>query len=734
MIGYCFIRTHSQCPQLTIHYSQQLLFTICNSQYTLLLNYRFIHRFTLTLQLCTALRMFTTKKFLYFLFWLMLLFIGLQANAQSGLSQRLRGMSSGMRNSSGGNKDSLEHRNPNEDSITISYRYYDSNRVNKLDSSVSDFYTRYPVPYQYVDLGNNGTAARSIIFNPNMKPGFDAGFHSFDIYRYTIENTKFYTSTRPYTELAYLIGSSSEQVIGLTHTQTRKQGRFNFTFDYRLINSPGAFKNQNTSHSGLRLSGFYQTENKRYGLYFIYIKNRLKSSENGGLQNPDDLKTLSLNDPFGAYTRLGTALSNQGRNPFSTNVTIGTSYQESVFLLRHFYDFGQKDSIRVNDSTLVRLFYTRLRFQHTLTYSSNEYKYNDLALVPSDYTTYFNYTPPADSILFKDKWNDLTNEFSIYTFPDKKNTAQFLRVGAALQLLQGSFSNDSTAQGPSHYNNTYVLGEYRNRTRNKKWDIEATGQLYVTGGFSGDYSAYISLQRELSKKLGSLQVGFQNVNKSPTYVSQGYGSFPAVPKENLNKTNIARLFASIYLPALQLHLTGNYYAVTNYIYFDSFLTSNQYSGLFNVLDLGLDKRFRLSKHLAWYTDVHFQQAPGNPPVHLPILFTRNRIAFEGNFFKNLDLSTGLEIRYYSPYKADNYSPLTGQVFYQNFITITNRPDVNAYLNFRIKSFKGFIRAENLNSLDRSGNSIGFTHYNFVAPYYPQNAFWLRFGIWWSFVN
>jgi hypothetical protein len=676
--------------------------------------------------------MLTNKKIVYSLVVLVFILFCIQAGAQTGIQGRLRGLGGGMQGSSG--KDSLVHRNPNEDSITINYRYYDSSRVNKLDSSINDFYTRYPVPYTYVDLGNTGSAARSILFNPNMNPGFDAGFHSYDIYRYTIEGTKFYQTTRPYTELAYLIGSNSEQIIGLLHTQNRSKGRVNFTFDYRLINSPGAFRNQNTAHSGLRISGSYQSDNKRYGLNLIYFTNKLRASENGGLQNPEDLKNLSLNDPFGAYTRLGNELSSQGRNPFSTNVQIGTIYHESTFFLRHYYDFGQKDSIRVNDTTLIKLFYTRLRFQHIFKYSSNEYSYNDFALNATDYTTYFSYTPTGDSILFKDTWKDITNEFSIYTYPDKKNTAQFLKVGAAYQILQGTFSNDSTAKGPAHYNNTYLVGEYRNRTRNKKWDIEANGQLYVTGHFTGDYSAYISLQRELSKKLGSLQVGFQNVNKSPSYLSQGYGSFPDTPRESLNRMNISRLFASIYVPSLQLHLTGNYYAVNNYIYYDSFLTSNQYSGLFNVLDIGLDKRFRVAKHIYWYTDVHLQQAPGNPPVHLPTFFTRNRIAFEGNFYKNLDLSTGLEIRYYTPYKADSYSPLNGQFFYQNDISITNRPDVNAYLNFRIKSFKGFVRVENLNMIDKSGKSVAFVHYNFIAPYYPQNNLWIRFGIWWNFVN
>src|SRR3954470_5133154 len=283
------------------------------------LNYRFIHSFHLTLQLSTAYQMFTNKRFVDSIIVLILVFICIQAGAQSGIQGRLRGLSGGSK-SGGSGKDSLVHRNPNEDSITINYRYYDSSRINKLDSSVADFYTRYPVPYTYVDLGNTGTAARSILFNPNMKPGFDAGFHAYDIYRYTVEGTKFYQTTRPYTELAYLLGSNSEQLIGLLHTQNRSKGRVNFTFDYRLINSPGAFRNQNTAHSGLRVSGSYQSENKRYGLNLIYLVNKLRSSENGGLQNPEDLKNLSLNDPFGAYTRLGNELSSQGRNPFSTNV------------------------------------------------------------------------------------------------------------------------------------------------------------------------------------------------------------------------------------------------------------------------------------------------------------------------------------------------------------------------------------------------------------------------------
>src|SRR5262245_115081 len=60
--------------------------------------------------------------------------------------------------------DSLQHRTGYEDSITISYRYLDSSRYRRMDTSINDFSKRYPIPADYIFLGNTGSAARSILF------------------------------------------------------------------------------------------------------------------------------------------------------------------------------------------------------------------------------------------------------------------------------------------------------------------------------------------------------------------------------------------------------------------------------------------------------------------------------------------------------------------------------------------------------------------------------------------
>jgi hypothetical protein len=134
-----------------------------------------------------------------------------------------------------------------------------------------------------------------------------------------------------------------------------------------------------------------------------------------------------------------------------------------------------------------------------------------------------------------------------------------------------------------------------------------------------------------------------------------------------------------------------------------------------------------------YSDVIVQQTDAAAPVRVPLFYTRQRLALEGLFFKNLNLSTGVEARYNTPFKAYNYSPVMGRFFPQDSVQIKNRPDISAFFHFRIKSFTGLLRFENLNTIDFS-QGFGFTHNNFAAPHYPTQGLVFRIGVQWNFVN
>jgi hypothetical protein len=669
-----------------------------------------------------------TKR-IYILF-ILLSAAALGVNAQNGLLNRIpRGGGSG---GGGGGRDSLRHRTGQEDSITINFRYLDSSRYLKFDSSINDFSKKFVIPADYIYLGNTGTAAKPLLFAPLMKAGWDAGFHSFDIYKIKLEDTRFYNTTRPYTELGYLLSSKQGQMLHVLHTQNINPN-WNAAFQYRLLTSPGYFKNQNTSQSNYRLNSFYQSPNRRYHLFFAFIHNKIQAAENGGIRDKNAIDDLPASkDRSTIDVLLGPELP-AFTNPLTTAVKTGNKYKTNNFFLRQQYDLGKKDSVET-DSVTIHLFYPQLRIEHSIQINSYTYQFSDggadLYNDTNFYRPFYNFLSVPATYQLQDKWNEIINDVSFYQFPDTKNPQQFFKLGASLQNLKGIFD-----AGSSSYHNTWLHGEYRNKTRNQKWDAEALGELYVTGLNVGDYSAYGSLRRLVSRQIGFLQIGFQNTNRSPSFIFSPASSFNLANTSGFKKENTTRLFASIEQPQRRLKLSGSYYLLTNYSYFSDYYHAQQSSAVFNLLQVSAEKEFALTRHLQWIAEVTLQQKAGNGPVNVPLLFTRHRIGYHGSLgFKSLLLATGIEVQYNTAYKADGYSPLLGQFYYQDTATVRLRlPAISAYFHFRIKSFTAYIRAENLNTA-RTKQGFGFTNNNEAVIGYPYPGLQIRVGIFWSFVN
>lgn len=661
------------------------------------------------------------------------------------------------------NTDSLgfEHRDDLADSITISFRYLDSLKSDNLDSSIEDFNKIYTVPADYVTLGNNGTAAFPVLFTPLLKAGWDAGFHALDLYRFTLEGSRFFRTTKPFTELTYLLGTGKEQTIKVLHTQNIKPN-WNAGFEYRLISSPGIFKIQNSNHNNYRFFTNYQGKKKRYAAYLAILGNKLKVSENGGIQNDSFLVDPTRKKRFSVPVNLGGDVP-ESQSIFSTAVKTGNQYGDFTAFFRQSYDFGIKDSLIINDSTTEYLFYPKFRFQHTLNYSTYNYKfldnvsgYNSVTKSLSakqDSTIFSNWydtTLKIDNGILKfqlqDKWKLISNDFSIKQFPETKNPAQFIEAGITVENFSGEFLrskyypqiiilpayNTIYSYARKNFYNVLLHGEYRNKTKNKKWDALLKGEFYATGLNAADYSAYVTLTRFLNPKLGNIQVSFQNVNRSPSYIYEGNSSFNLGNTLNTKKENITVIEAQA--QNRRFTLMARNISITNYTYLKNYYQTDQFSGLVNITQFTADTKNKIVGHLNLYSNFIIQQTTGDNPIRVPLFFTRQRLSFEGNFFKNLFLSTGLDVIYTSPYKANNYSPVMGKFFPQDSITISNLPQVGAYFDFRIKTFTGLVKIENLNAIDFSSNGFGFTNNSFAAPGYPLPGFILRVGVQWNFVN
>ena len=640
-------------------------------------------------------------------------------NAMSGMGGRMTGSKSG--------GDSLQKRDQNADSITLYYKLYNSNEVKKQDSSINDFYKRFPLPYTKYNLGNTGTATYSYILSPVWKAGFDAGFHQYEVYNYTLEATPFYQTTRPYTELVYLLGGKGEQLVELKHTQNKKQ-QLNFSFDYRFSNSPGNLKNQQANFSNMRITAHFQSKRKRYESFWVMLNNKTASSENGGLIKASRLDSLALNNPYELETRLGVS-SASFRNPFNTNISTGSIYQDNTLLWKQTYDLGQKDSV-VKDTVTTYLFYPRLRFQNEIKYQQQTFLFQDANPNELNYANYFNYPYQLNgSIKFKDQWNILSNEFSLISYPQKNNSNQFLQIGAGLSNQAGSFlsRNAWSAQ------DSYGFGAYKNKTRNQVWDIDLSGQLYLVGYHAGDYITKASLTSLLNKKGNYVQLSFNNVNRTPSTNAMGITDFPVFGLSNIKKENHIQLIASTGNIKKAWKTSVIYQLINNYQYFSTGYTASIYQGTIHYINAQISNQIKLSTHWNWYNELNLQLVDEKTPIRVPFVLTRQRLAFEGVFYKNLNMSTGLEFIYHSSYKANDYMPFTGQFYQQNDFVLSNRPMVNAFYHMVIKRLKAYIRVENLNTLLPSNNTLG-NHYNFTAKNYPGTGVWVRVGIWWHFIN
>jgi hypothetical protein len=652
-----------------------------------------------------------------------------QVNPPANVRMDSQGRPIGANNNAG--NDTLKQRDRNEDSITIYYKMFDSSRVRFIDSSISNFYIRFGLPFDYLYLNQYAGAAKSVVFNPVVQPGYDPGFHGYDVYHYNLANTRFYNTTRPYTELDYILGAKAEQTIKIMHTQNLKP-LWNIGFDYRLINSPGHFKGSAGNHSSIRLNSDFSTENRRYSGLLVLIRNKTKANENGGIENDSFL--VSKNPAFFERFNIPTWLGEDEAfttNFLTSNLVTGTEQYSHTAYFRHQYDIGQKEEYYDQDSNKVQKFYPRIRLQHNLHYFNRGFTYVDPNYqTPSSQDAYLNHfgLSNTDSLYrMTDRYREITNEGALILFPQKNNTEQFLKVGAAFQWLRAWYAGI-----PDDLHGTYLLGEYRNRTRNRKWEINANAKLFTTGPYSGNFLINGTLQTNLGSKLGALLLGFQNTNRNPAQVFTPQSNFLLKENINLNTENWTTLSGDLFINRLKLGLKARYYLVSNYTYWNDYYSAQQDATLQSILRISGEKKFRLTQRWNLYAELHVQQSTSSG-INLPLIYTQNRIAYEGIYFKNLTFSTGFEFRYFTPFTADDWSPFNGQWVAQSREEINNWPDVNAFLHLKIGSFRGFLRAENLNTFSIA-NGFNFTQNNLAAPLYANPGLIIRIGIYWSFVN
>ena len=314
----------------------------------------------------------------------------------------------------------------------------------------------------------------------------------------------------------------------------------------------------------------------------------------------------------------------------------------------------------------------------------------------------------------------ITSDLRHFTLPDTIGVESVynehnLSVGAQLVKAQGS---------TLHYNvtaETWLLGE-------------DAGQLKIDG------QADLNFRLFKDTVTLSARAYFHRVN--PTFYYRHYHSKHLWwDNTGLDQEIRSHIEGELALKRTRTRLRVAYDNLQNYTYFaqkyditDDFsrtgntVTVKQNSKNMSLITLQLAQDFKWGP-LNWENVLTYQKSTDDNVLPVPMLNVYTNLYLHFKIARVLTVDLGGDLRYFTKYKAPDYSPALGQYTVQDNgkfnVEVGNYPIMNVYANMHLKQTRFFIMMSHINS--DSGD-------RFLTPHYPINGRIFRFGVSWNFYN
>jgi len=594
---------------------------------------------------------------------------------------------------------------PPNDSLRLLYVYSTApERVIEDHDTLPD--TRFrmydPAREQTIDygtLGNLGTPNRPLLFQPRARRGFDFGIHGYDMYLIRPDEVRFYHNTRSFSEVFFTQGRSQfDGLLNAKYGRTFSKGSV-FSLDYRTVNNTGQYKYQRSRHNAISM-GLWVPVSDRYSFFISFTKNVVHQRENGGLANNPDFGDGQFSGPISAAIRLPDQLA-----------TTRISNQIAQFTQYLNFTRGADEGRRV------------FRAEHTLAWTQNTSKFADGPL-KGDTLFYNEFLTDRRGIRQYMAYNRLDNTFGVSTFKarNKGQPSDLFMVGIAHSYIK--VKQEPLAD--SSFSNLFLTGNL-SITPSERFNWLVKGSFGILSNL-GEYQLESSLQLGLGA-FGVLRAGIFSQLYPPTLLdARLYVSKRLVWNNDFKKPLENTLWGTYALPKIGLEVTGRTYLVNNYIYADQKGFATQTGAPLQVLQLILSENLKIG---AFHFDntVALQRANRTDVFRLPGWFSKNSLYFDGRVFqKKMEFSAGIDFRVNQAFRPDGYQPVTGQFHIQDSLRQIIYPWLDAFVAFKVSSFRFFIRMENLGNL--WNNSAVF----YQTAYYAQPFRAIRFGINWRFMD
>ncbi len=559
----------------------------------------------------------------------------------------------------------------------------------KTDTIIDNLHNTHPRNFN----GNLGLASPTL--SPEMKDS-KLGVQYFSVpYKNDLFGTEekiFFKAWPIYTSIQGNAGQRQEQMMKLTHTQ-RIQKNWQLGMRLNRYKCDGFYLKQTSFVNNFLASLQYEGSKKRYGMYTHFIFNKIKSQENGGVNNDSIL------------------IENPNVNKLLLNINLTDAKRTVRNMVGGVNQFFQ---LNKNVDSISALNH---KIWYNISYEGNYYQYTD----PNPQSGFY-----SDILIDSLKTNDSThlrkfmNEARYMLENNKKYFALYVGYKNELATLNrnkiDSFFTNHIAEFGGYW-----------EMKNREYKVNLETEYVVDGAYAGDYRINLWDEWKMKFKKSIMASRIVYDYKTPEQYFFRYSSNHARWDQNLVKTTTLQGWFLFDITDWGLSLE-TYYKNQQYpIYFDTLSLPRQYDGAIGTGRVSLTYKLKLWK-LRFNNTLNYQINDHPEILRQPDWIVNSQLYIQDLLFKkNLNIQIGFECNYFSEYTPYGYNPALNAFYLQDKRTAGNYPFIDFFINMQIRPVQFFVKLNHVN-LGLTGANYAFT----PGYYQPDRAF--KFGLKWTFID
>ncbi len=592
----------------------------------------------------------------------------------------------------------------------------------------------------FATTGNQASVGKDMIFMQS-EPMSDFFFRDAkEFWIPSTESMRFFNTRIPMTQLGYNTGGGREIAqdylrmlfSGNLNKRTQIGARLHYPY------SKGSYDHQAAKGLSWGLSGSYTGD--RYEFQGFFNSYNMINKENGGIT--DDLYILDPAELQGGVSKIDP-------KAIPTNLSSAHSrIRGKQIYMNHRYKVGYwKEEKDENDSVVSREYIPVSSFIWTMDFKDSRHRFTNTNASESKEFWQNHYMSTDDTYDYT-RYNSLRNTIGVSLLEGFNKYAK-AGLGAFLtheirhywqtpdtlplsgperpeKLTPYPFENRMKHRASE---NLLYVGAQLTKQQGKVLNYEATVSFGLVGPAAGEIKAdgsastHIRLFGDTVTLKGYGHFG----NTSAPYLMNHYISNHFAWENDFGKIRRLRFGGILDIPQTNTYVNVGAENIQNHIYFGPDGLPVQNGGSVQVFSLQLRQNFRY-RALNWHNSVIYQTSSDDAVIPLPKLAVYSNLFLHFKVARVLEVQLGVDLDYYTRYKAPSYQPATMAFCNQREIECGNYPFMNAYANMKLSRARFFVLFSHVNQGIFGGNDY------FSLPHYPLNPRRFQMGVIVDFVN